>query len=39
MHSALDLNPRLYDFTQWLNSPEFVNPPKSKGNEMSMPAI
>jgi hypothetical protein len=26
LHSAFDLNPKLYDFTQWLNSPEFVNP-------------
>lgn len=26
LHSALDLNPKLYDFTQWLNSPEYVNP-------------
>lgn len=29
VHSALDLNPKLYDFTQWLNSPEFVSPRKS----------
>lgn len=30
VHSALDLNPKLYDFAQWLNSPEFVNPRKSQ---------
>ena len=30
VHSALDLSPRLYNFAQWLNSSEFVNPRKSQ---------
>lgn len=29
VHSALDLNPKLYNFAQWLNSPEFVSPSRS----------
>ena len=33
VHSALDLNPKLYNFTQWLNSPEFVSP---AGNTQSL---
>ena len=28
MHSAFDLSPKLYNFAQWLNSPEFVSPKK-----------
>lgn len=30
VHSALDLNPKLYNFAQWLNSPEFVSPGKTQ---------
>ena len=29
MTSAFDISTSLYDFTQWLNSPEFINPKKS----------
>jgi hypothetical protein len=32
MHSALDISdPRLHEFTQWLNTSEFTDAPKNKG--------
>ena len=40
VHSALDLSPKLYNFAQWLNSPEFVSPSRSKDpNVAGLPAL
>jgi hypothetical protein len=40
VHSALDLSPKLYNFAQWLNSPEFVSPLKSsQSNIQELPAL
>ena len=40
VHSALDLSPKLYNFAQWLNSPEFVSPrPTNDKNVQGLPAL
>lgn len=33
LHSSFDISSSLYDFTHWLNSPEFINP-KAKDKDM-----
>ena len=39
VHSALDVNPKLYNFSLWLNSPEFVNPGRSPLLSKSSPTL
>eukprot|EP00347_Sterkiella_histriomuscorum_P016609 403352531 len=39
-HSALDVSPKLYAFTQWLNSPEFIQTHKTSNMDIhGLPAI